>query len=139
MFRILSCVGGHHDIRLVALAAIVCLVTSFVAVNLFRRACVTKNRARAAWIATAGIVSGCGIWATHFIAMLAYEPGLPVAYDELLTGFSLLIAVGVMSLALGIAAIGTTRGTALIGGALVGIAIAAMHYLGMLALEVPGH
>ena len=23
---------------------------------------------------------GCGIWATHFIAMLAYEPGVPVAY-----------------------------------------------------------
>ena len=138
MFRILSCVGGHHDIRLVGLAAIVCLVTSFVAINLFRRACVTQNRTRAAWIAISGIVSGCSIWATHFIAMLAYEPGLPVAYDELLTGLSFLVAVAVMALALGIAAVGTTRATALIGGALVGVAIAAMHYIGMLALEVPG-
>ena len=70
--------------------------------------------------------------------MLAYEPGLPVAYDELLTGLSLLVAVAVMSLALAIAAAGTTRTTALIGGALVGVAVAAMHYIGMLALEVPG-
>ena len=110
---------------------------SFVAINLFRRACVTRMDAGGV-IAISGIVSGCGIWATHFIAMLAYEPGLPVAYDELLTGLSLLVAVAVMSLALAIAAAGTTRTTALIGGALVGVAVAAMHYIGMLALEVPG-
>ena len=35
--------------------------------------------------ASAGAATGCGIWATHFIAMLAYEPSVPVGYDVGLT------------------------------------------------------
>ena len=31
------------------------------------------------WLIGAGVVAGCGIWATHFVAMLAYQTGLPIA------------------------------------------------------------
>src|ERR1700753_2223614 len=78
MFRVLSCLNGEHDLRLVILAVAVCFVTSLVAINLFQRARQDRKRSRWFWIAPAGIVSGCGIWATHFIAMLAYQPGMPV-------------------------------------------------------------
>ena len=44
------------------------------------------------WIAGAGVVAGCGIWGTHFVAMLAYRPGVAVAYDPTLTILSILIA-----------------------------------------------
>ncbi len=138
MFRVLSCLGGQHDLRLVALAEIVCFVTSFVAITLFHRAGVTKDRARLGWIATAGMASGCGIWATHFIAMLAYAPGVPVAYHMPLTVLSLVIAWLLMSIGIAIAVFRADRPGALVGGAVIGLAIAGMHFVGMLALEVPG-
>ena len=138
MFRVISCLGGQHDLRLVVLAAIVCFVTSLVAVNLIHRARMTRHRARLAWIVTAGAASGCGIWATHFIAMLAYEPGIPVAYDIFLTALSFLFAAALMSVGIAVTIFGSGTRSALLGGAIVGLAIAGMHFLGMQALEVPG-
>jgi len=38
MFRILSCLGGEHDLRLVALAGAICFLASVTAINLLRRA-----------------------------------------------------------------------------------------------------
>src|SRR5229473_2613646 len=76
MFRVLSCLGGEHDLRLVALAGVVCFLASLVAVNLFRRARATRGYRRATWVGLAGAATGCGIWATHFIAMLAYGAGV---------------------------------------------------------------
>ena len=93
MSRVLTCLGTEHDWRLVLLAAGVCLVASLAAVCLFQRALATRSRVRAGWTASAGAAAGCGIWATHFIAMLAYEPGVPVAYDVGLTVLSLALAI----------------------------------------------
>ncbi|MGA2127162.1 MAG: EAL domain-containing protein [Xanthobacteraceae bacterium] len=139
MFRVLSCLGGEHDWRLVALAAIVCLVASLAAVNLIQRARMSDRGGRAAWIATAGAGAGCGIWATHFIAMLAYQPGVAVAYDVGLTFVSLVVAMAVTAAGIGAAVSGSLRSRAIVGGAVIGAGVAAMHYLGMSALEVGGH
>src|ERR1044071_1198194 len=117
MFRVLNCLGGEHDLRLVVLAGCVCFLASVVAINLFRRASAANGRARFAWLVLAGAATGCGIWATHFIAMLAYGPGVDVAYDVVLTGLSLGLAM-------------------LITGG--GLGMASMHYTGMFALELPG-
>jgi diguanylate cyclase (GGDEF)-like protein/PAS domain S-box-containing protein len=138
VFRVFSCLGGEHDLRLVALAGIVCFVTSLIAINLFHRARVTRGRARVVWVATAGVASGCGIWATHFIAMLAYGPGVPVAYDVLLTGLSFLSASAFMVLAMAVSVMLPSRLGSVLGGVAIASAIASMHYLGMAALEVPG-
>ena len=74
MFRVLTCLTGEHDLRLVVLAGLVCFLASYVAVNLFNRARATTRRACAIWVMGAGLATGFGIWSTHFIAMLAYEP-----------------------------------------------------------------
>ena len=81
MFPVINCLSGSHDLRLVVLAGFVCFFASFVGINLLGRARATKGHTRTAWLALAGIATGCGIWATHFIAMLAYEPGVPIAFD----------------------------------------------------------
>jgi diguanylate cyclase (GGDEF)-like protein/PAS domain S-box-containing protein len=138
MFRVLTCLGEEHDPRLVALAAIVCFATSLVAIKLIQRAGMTKHHVRVAWIATAGTASGCGIWATHFIAILAYEPPFPVAYDLLLTILSFVVAAIFMTVAITVTVYSAQRWGALLGGALVGVAIGCMHFIGMWALEVPG-
>ena len=139
MYRVLSCLTAEHDLRLVVLAGVVCFLASLTAVNLFHRARNTQGSTRAIWLLTAGTATGCGIWATHFVAMLAYEPGFPTAYHTGLTALSLLAAIAVTTIGLGYAAIMPTRWSAPVGGGLVGGGVAAMHYTGMSALQLPGH
>jgi diguanylate cyclase (GGDEF)-like protein len=136
MFRVFSCLTGDHDWRLVLLACLVCFVASIVAVHIFHRAIASQGRTRLIWIAIAGAAIGYGIWATHFIAMLAYEPGVSTDYGIVLLALSLAVAVIVTSIGFGFAADGRWR--APIGGGILGAGIASMHYLGMWALEVPG-
>jgi methyl-accepting chemotaxis protein len=136
MFRVFNCLTAQHDWRLVVAAALICLCSSLVTVQLVRRARATIGRVRAIWIGTAGCAAGIGIWSTHFVAMLAYEPGVPVAYAILPTAFSLLVAVAITALGIGIGTRGKTWAPA--GGLIVALGVIAMHYLGMQALEVPG-
>jgi diguanylate cyclase (GGDEF)-like protein len=138
MFRILSCLALEHDWRLVILAGVVCFLASFAAISLLHRAQATQARARAAWLVTAGAATGCGIWATHFIAMLAYEPGMAISYDIGLTGLSLVAAIALTAAGLAVALCGRNRWSAALGGAIVGGGVACMHYTGMWAVEMPG-
>jgi len=98
------------------------------------RARVAEGRDRLIWLAAAGLVGGCGIWATHFVAMLAYASGLPFAYDAVLTVLSALIAIILSAVGFWIA---LGRAGPIAGGALAGAAISAMHYVGMAALRLP--
>ena len=138
MFRVLTCLTVEHDWRLVLLAGLVCFAASIVAVHIFHRAIASQARTRFIWIAIAGAAIGYGIWATHFIAMLAYEPGVLTGYSIVLTASSLAAAMVLTSCGFGLAATSSGRWRAPIGGGIIGAGIACMHYLGMWALEVPG-
>ena len=138
MLKILSCLVVEHDPRLVALAAAVCLLSSYGAVTLLRRARAAAGRPRAIWVAAAGTASGFGIWATHFIAMLAYDPGVVLGYRLNLTALSLLVAIALTTSALAIATYLRGLPSWLLGGAVLGAGVASMHFLGMAALDVPG-
>src|SRR5579872_897337 len=139
MFRILTCLTTQHDWRLVVVAGGVCFLASVTAITLFNRARSTVGSARAVWLSAAGAATGCGIWATHFLAMLAYHPGVPVAYDIGLTAFSLLAAATITACGLAVAVFAPSRIGAAIGGGIIGGGVACMHYLGMGAVELPGH
>ncbi|MHC2159770.1 diguanylate cyclase (GGDEF)-like protein [Bradyrhizobium ottawaense] len=138
MFRVFSCLAVEHDWRLVVLAGLVCFAASIVAVSIFHRAIATRARTRWIWITIAGAAIGYGIWATHFVAMLAYEPGVPTGYGIVPTAFSLAAAMLLTSVGFGVAVGTSGRWRAMAGGVIIGGGIASMHYLGMWALEVPG-
>jgi methyl-accepting chemotaxis protein len=138
MFRVLSCLTTEHDWRLVVVAGAVCFLASLTAIHLFNRARANEFRRRIGWLVAAGLVTGSGIWATHFIAMLAYEPGMTIAYNVGLTVVSLLIAALVTGLGLSLALYSSARWAAPASGAVVGGGVACMHYLGMSAVELPG-
>ena len=93
---------------------------------------------RSARAGLTGLVGGSGIWATHFIAMLAYEPKLNIHYDVAWTVISWVVAVA--GVASGFAVASWRRGLAgrMAGGALVGLSIGAMHFLGMAAVRLQG-
>ena len=138
MFQVYTCLTNDHDWRLVVLAGAVCLLASAVAVILFHRAQATTGGTQFVWLALDAAAAGCGIWATHFIAMLAYDPAIGTGYNLAITILSLLIAVLITCAGLAAALLDLGRWTAAFGGAVVGGGIAAMHYTGMMALEVPG-
>jgi diguanylate cyclase (GGDEF)-like protein/PAS domain S-box-containing protein len=139
MFRVFTCLTTQHDWRLVVLAGVVCLLSSACAISLFYRAKATYGRARLLWVGLDAAAAGCGIWATHFIAMLAYDPGIKAGYDLGLTTVSLIFAIAITGVGLSLALSTSSRWSGLMGGAVIGGGIATMHFTGMTALEVPGH
>ena len=138
MFRVLTCIVVEHDLRLVLLAALICFLSCYVAVTLAQRARVAEGMARALWLGAAGTSSGFGIWATHFIAMLAYDPGMVVGYDMKLTLVSLAVAIVMTTGGLSLVTYVAVRGAVAAGGLLLGAGITSMHYIGMSAVELPG-
>jgi signal transduction histidine kinase len=130
--RIVSCVGTEHDRRLVVLAAVICLVSCFTACGLIQRMREAPADRAWPWRAAAAGVFSSGVWATHFVAELAYMPGLPVAFDVGWTMLSLAIAAALTATGLGLA-----RRSPALSGAALGLAVGAMHYSGMRALQVP--
>jgi signal transduction histidine kinase/NO-binding membrane sensor protein with MHYT domain len=137
MYRIYACVTQEHDLRLVALAAILCLCAAFSALSLAGRARDYAGFSRVAWLSAGAVISGTGIWATHFVAMLAFDTGLPTGFDVGLTVLSLLIAIVVTGLGMSLPVYVEGRFTALGGGAVFGVGISSMHFIGMEGLVVP--
>src|SRR4029077_18681656 len=102
--RVISCIVTEHDLWLVLLAAIVCIAGSFVTMRLFERALRTQGAQRAGWIFQNASAAGSSVWCTHFVAILAYDPGTPVTFDPLLTIASLAIAICGFGIGFGLAA-----------------------------------
>jgi PAS domain S-box-containing protein len=135
MLKVLyACLTQKHDLRLVLVAGVVCIFACFTAIELFFRAREAAGRRRLALLSGAAAIFGAGVWATHFVAELAFQPGLPIAYHSGLTALSFFIAVGLTWPGMAAA----VRWQApLIGGGIIGLAVGAMHYVGMAALRVP--
>jgi diguanylate cyclase len=138
MFKIYNCIAYAHDLRLVGLAALVCVLASFTAINLLHHARQSHGHMRRVWLAVSAISIGFGIWATHFVAMLAFTPGIPSGYNITLTILSLVAAILLTGVGLGVAMTPNWRHGPWIGGTIVAAGIAAMHYTGMAAFEVEG-
>ena len=131
--RIIGCIATQHDLRLVGLAVVICLLSCFTAYSLIQRAMEAVGRPAWPWQAAAAGVFGGGVWATHFVGELAYAPGLPIGFDVGWTMLSLLIvaAISAAGLQLGL------RRNAALGGAILGLAVVALHFTGMQAVQVP--
>ena len=139
MQTVLTTLFYHHDLRLVALAAVICALSAFAGVTLLEHAGrVGAGRMRTIWLAIAAGSVGFGVWATHFVAMLSFAMGMPTGYDLWMTLLSLGLAVVVTGAGFWVATIGDHRSDKALGGAIVGLGIAGMHYVGMRALLVGG-
>ncbi len=128
---------GQQDMRLMTLAALVCILTSYAAYSLVGRGVDAGQRARAWWIGGGAFATGCGVWAMHFIAMLGYEPPVPIAYDISLVVLSIVVAVVISGLGFAVTMM-RVIGMPSFGGAVVGAGIGAMFYIGTAAIELPG-
>ncbi|MBC2857749.1 MULTISPECIES: EAL domain-containing protein [unclassified Stappia] len=135
--RFFSCLFTEHDLWLVALAAAICVLGAWISIRLFLRTRAAEREARPFWVFHGAVAAGSTIWCTHFVAMLAYRPGVPVSYDPTLTGISLLIAVVSAAVSLAIAS-GRGRLAPMLGGCMFGVGVSVMHYTGMAAFSIDG-
>jgi diguanylate cyclase (GGDEF)-like protein/PAS domain S-box-containing protein len=138
MLKVLTCLTVDHDARLVAVAAAICILGSMVAMRLFMRAQASEGHDRLEWLLIAGSAAGTATWATHFLAMLAFAPGLPTGYGPFLTTVSLFVAIMALTLAFAVAGWSLRKNYPKAGGALVGLGISAMHYTGMAGFRTAG-
>ncbi len=138
MLKVFDCIAYEHDLRLVVLAAIICALGSYTAISLLQHVRRSGARMWRVWLVISATSTGFSIWATHFIAMLAFSPDIATGYNLALTGFSLIIAIVLTGLGLAVAITPQSRVAPWVGGAMVGGGIAAMHFTGMTAFEVPG-
>lgn len=136
MLRVVTCLTTQHDLRLVALAAVVCLATAFACFRSYSHAIELREPMRTRWLLLTGLCTASGIWATHFIAVLAFDLRLAVTYDLNLTIASLLLAGAATTAGFMVASSGGSQ-RALLGGGLLGAGIAIMHFVGMAALVMP--
>ena len=130
--RFFTCLTDDHNLWLVGLAAGLCLIGSIITFRLYRRLRAAEKGTRLAWAFMGAVATGATIWCTHFVAMIAYEPGAAIRYEPVLTGVSLGVAIAGSALALWVAS-RTLRFSAEIGGVLFGLTVVAMHYTGMAA------
>ncbi len=131
MLKVYGCITQEHDLRLLVAALAICLFAQLMAFVLAGdvRRLVTTPQLR--WVATLALVITSGTWATHFVAMLAYQPHLPSAYSPYLTALSFLTgaALTIVSFACRSRNLGTLMTTA---------GIASMHLVGMSAFQTVG-
>ena len=139
MHQLYACITEQHDLRLVALAAVICALGTHSTFAMGRQVFHSKMwRERLTWGATGVLTTATAIWATHFIAMLAYEPSMAFGFTAGRTGVSLLIAVLLVGAGAGLVFARPGRAGRILGGAIVGLAISAMHYTGMSGYHVQG-
>jgi PAS domain S-box-containing protein len=130
---------GTYDLWLVALSVLVASFSSWMGLQMAgQAAAATTARLRSAALLTGSLALGSGVWAMHFIGMLAFDLCTSVDYDRAITIWSMLPSVAASFVALSIISrqqIG--RWQLLAGGVLVGAGIGAMHYTGMAAMRMP--
>jgi diguanylate cyclase (GGDEF)-like protein len=137
MTRILSCLTDQHDYRLVALAGLICAVAALGTFNIYSHVGASQGLRRAGLLLLTGVCSASGIWATHFISMLAYDSGFAVGYEPFATAGSYVVSV--IATTVGFAVASENRPSApVFGGAVIGAGLSVMHYSGMYALVMQG-
>lgn len=127
----------HWDIGLIALSLLVAMFGSFTALSHAQRMRESTGRASWYWLFSGSVTLGMAIWSMHFIGMLAFHLPIQLSYDLKLTLISILPAIA--AALLGFYMLRSNKMKIFdiaIGGFVMGIGIASMHYIGMAALEM---
>ncbi len=84
---------GSYDLVLVALSILLSMFASYAALDLAGRVTSAQGRSRVAWLVCGATAMGLGIWAMHYVGMLALRMPMPVFYHVPTVGLSLLTAI----------------------------------------------
>ena len=127
-------VVGSYNLGLVCLSFVIAVVASYTALDLALRIGESYGITKKIWIGGCAFSMGCGIWSMHFTAMLAYQLLFEVSYDIWITLLSIIISIIASSIGLFLASAKPISISKIaMGGMIMGIGVASMHYTGMAA------
>ena len=127
---------GIYDSKLVLLSLLVAIFSSWMGLQIAGQAR-QRDSQRQIFLLTGSLALGAGVWAMHFVGMLAFNLCTQVSYDPMTTIGSSLPSIGASFVALSlIARERLSRNGLLAGGLLVGAGIGAMHYAGMAGMRM---
>jgi diguanylate cyclase (GGDEF)-like protein/PAS domain S-box-containing protein len=131
---------GTYDPALVLLSIAIAVFAAYAALGVAARISLSAaGREKWFWTGMGALTMGGGVWAMHFIGMLAFSLPCAVSYDRSVTLLSMLPSILASGVALRIISRPSlTRGALLSGGLLLGAGIGAMHYTGMAAYRLDG-
>ena len=134
-----STIIGYYDYRLVTVSVLIAVCAGYAALDLAGRVTAARGAARVAWLSGGALAMGLGIWAMHYMGMEAFKLPVPVEYDWPTVLLSMVAAVSASAVALFVVS-RKSMGmmAAALGSVLMGSGIAAMHYIGMEAMRLPG-
>ena len=130
-------VEAAHDWRLVLASLAVAMMAGFTGLSLTQGAGRLPVPRRKAVVSMAAVALGGGVWSMHFVAMLGLNLGVPFSYDPLVTLVSALASILIAGVAfLILHFLPRSPGTITGAGAIIGIGIPIMHYIGMSGMEL---
>ena len=134
MFTIMECITDQHERSIVLLATSTALVGMLAFFHLLVRVEESSGGRRRGWIAVAAATGGLSVWATHFLAMLAYRGLLPIGFDFPFTAISAVIAIAGFWFALSMS--GDSSGRIMLRAAIITATVGIMHLTGMAGMKV---
>src|SRR6185436_4058980 len=91
---------SNYNYSLVALSVVIAIFASYAALDLAGRTRAAGGVRRWIWLGVGATAMGLGIWAMHYIGMLAFHLPVPVLYDVPMVAVSLLAAIAASAAAL---------------------------------------
>ncbi len=138
MEAVITCLSQQHDRNLLLAACAICVIGVYASFALSKHAGRSEGAAKARWAVVSIVAAGCTAWATHMVALLAYRPGMPAAFDLALAALSLVTVI--LGIGLSMSRVIGTRDARrrFVAGAMLGLSIAILHYLGQFSYRVMG-
>lgn len=126
-----------HNTILVIMSCVMAIVAGFTGLSLTRNMAEKTASQRKIAISLAAIALGGGIWSMHFVAMLGLRLPIPYYYDAAITLASALSAILIVGCALILLHFVERRTSViLLAGAIIGLGVLVMHYVGMAGLQL---
>lgn len=129
---------GHYNPLLVAVSILIAILSSYTALRVCKQVKSLESWLwQISWLAVGALALGTGIWAMHFIGMLAFSLPCHVNYDPWITVFSMLPGIVASGIALYLCCRPIFTIFQMVGGGvLMGAGIGVMHYSGMAAMRM---
>jgi diguanylate cyclase (GGDEF)-like protein/PAS domain S-box-containing protein len=128
---------ASYDPALLLLAVFVGLVAALSTFAVYSRALTSSGATRYGWISLNAVTTGLAVWATNFIALLAFDPGMVTTYNPTFAAASLLIAI-MLTVPVGAIVLRPCLWqVAVLGGLYVGVGIMLVQVSSLLALQTP--
>ena len=138
MHCVIEMLTGSYRYGFVVLSVLLGMVAAYAALDFTGRISAARRRTRIFWLGGGSVSMGLGIWAMHYIGMLAFTLPIPVLYHYPTVIVSLLAGIAASAVALfTVSRESMSRASCFWGSLAMGSGIAGMHYIGMAAMRMP--